>query len=184
AAPLFLFALTAQSPPRSTLFPYTTLFRSVSVPARFFGNLGRFLEDTHPVDTFNEHTGDLLMIPGQRQLVRICLPRVWSQPRGEPFQVHFVGDAQLLQRAQRDEPIEALFCEGMQVVSGRAIRQQVNRSAAVTDKTIQVDPAGQAIWDAIRNTGDDLTTVAVTNQGHVAEIVSLNVTDDVLNVGV
>src|SRR5699024_12880496 len=88
AAPLFLFALTAQSPPRSTLFPYTTLFRSVSVPARFFGNLGIFLEDTHPVDTFNEHTGDLLMIPGQRQLVRIGLPRVWSQPRGERSEEH------------------------------------------------------------------------------------------------
>src|SRR5699024_2059223 len=89
-----------------------------------------------------------------------------------------------LQGAQRDEPIEALFCHGMPVVSSRSVRQQINGSATVTDKTIQVHPTCQATWDAIGDPGDDLSTVAVTDHGHVAEIVRLNVADDVFNAGV
>src|SRR5437764_10939026 len=36
----FFFFLMIRRPPRSTLFPYTTLFRSVSFPGAFAGDIG------------------------------------------------------------------------------------------------------------------------------------------------
>src|ERR1051326_9571720 len=48
-----LFFLIIRRPPRSTLFPYTTLFRSVALPAReirIISGFGRPVDFGHPVD--------------------------------------------------------------------------------------------------------------------------------------
>src|SRR5438874_6285027 len=57
---LFFFFLMIRRPPRSTLFPYTTLFRS---PRAATSDLDRFIEarrrDDHvPADRSEEHTSD------------------------------------------------------------------------------------------------------------------------------
>src|SRR5256885_9268920 len=43
AAQLFFFFLMIRRPPRSTLFPYTTLFRSVEEHAQYLRNAGALL---------------------------------------------------------------------------------------------------------------------------------------------
>src|SRR5258707_4533100 len=59
--PLFLFFfLMIRRPPRSTLFPYTTLFRStISGRTRIPGQPGRFAHSTCPVSRSEEHTSEL-----------------------------------------------------------------------------------------------------------------------------
>src|SRR5437764_15303224 len=66
---LFFFFLMIRRPPRSTLFPYTTLFRSrlrqiglqlqrlLRESSRFFAALSRSLEDVD--DRSEEHTSEL-----------------------------------------------------------------------------------------------------------------------------
>src|SRR5256885_14028976 len=44
---LFFFFLMIRRPPRSTLFPYTTLFRSVLLAARVAAGGGAFVEQRH-----------------------------------------------------------------------------------------------------------------------------------------
>src|SRR3712207_9117736 len=44
------FFLMIRRPPRSTLFPYTTLFRSRGIPPDRFRPLGRVLRNGHPPD--------------------------------------------------------------------------------------------------------------------------------------
>src|SRR5437667_6102803 len=65
----FVF-LTIRPPPRSTLFPYTTLFRSIDATTRHAGSAGhrdqprhaladRTLSDVEPLGRSEEHTSEL-----------------------------------------------------------------------------------------------------------------------------
>src|SRR5256885_3070046 len=80
-------------PPRSTLFPYTTLFRSVSrrlrrmarEAQRSMGDLAHVLEETIECHRSEEHTSELqspcnlvcrLLLEKQNALRRRVLPRV------------------------------------------------------------------------------------------------------------
>src|SRR5256885_9568591 len=70
---LFFFFLMIRRPPRSTLFPYTTLFRSAGTPAEVVDKIGRYAEagatrvylqtlDLHDLDHLSrseEHTSEL-----------------------------------------------------------------------------------------------------------------------------
>src|SRR5574338_1070194 len=56
--PLLFFFLMIRRPPRSTLFPYTTLFRS-GVPARAGLVPARALEQVPPPGRSEEHTSEL-----------------------------------------------------------------------------------------------------------------------------
>src|SRR5436190_4631492 len=59
----FFFFLMIRRPPRSTLFPYTTLFRSIRVPRlrdASIASLGRLRKHTRPrVARSEEHTSEL-----------------------------------------------------------------------------------------------------------------------------
>src|SRR6267378_5017422 len=54
----FFFFLMIRRPPRSTLFPYTTLFRSVGVPGRTCSSYYRCTR-TKNTDRSEEHTSEL-----------------------------------------------------------------------------------------------------------------------------
>src|SRR5215216_7034900 len=54
----FFFFLMIRRPPRSTLFPYTTLFRSL-YEMKVGGQLGLLLGDLHLVQRSEEHTSEL-----------------------------------------------------------------------------------------------------------------------------
>src|SRR5258706_1395102 len=71
---LFFFFLMIRRPPRSTLFPYTTLFRSVPAPSG-----GRLLHraDALPRETLRDHRGD------HRLLVAEGVGRARPTPRSE-----------------------------------------------------------------------------------------------------
>src|SRR5260370_34396601 len=58
---LIFFFLMIRRPPRSTLFPYTTLFRSLHVPAGIFGCIRHFCRPASDADQFRseEHTSEL-----------------------------------------------------------------------------------------------------------------------------
>src|SRR3972149_8096715 len=91
-----VFFLMIRRPRRSTLFPYTTLFRSISFPSRSFapvpvlyiafGVLGLTWARSE------EHTSEL---PSQSNLVcRLLLGQklqVVRQPRGDPTAVSLLG---------------------------------------------------------------------------------------------
>src|SRR5258708_25082683 len=56
----FFFFLMIRRPPRSTLFPYTTLFRSVlSAHDDIFGEIFRYLDRLKPGDTVVQVTENL-----------------------------------------------------------------------------------------------------------------------------
>src|SRR5262250_3513499 len=60
----FFFFLMIRRPPRSTLFPYTTLFRSAAMPASscrlsFVTTRGRTSSGVRPVSRSEEHTSEL-----------------------------------------------------------------------------------------------------------------------------
>src|SRR2546428_5272535 len=55
----FFFFLMIRRPPRSTLFPYTTLFRSADLP--FSGGADGLLEGQ--VDDFTDKAGEVLLVP-------------------------------------------------------------------------------------------------------------------------
>src|SRR5262245_66512609 len=56
---LFFFFLMIRRPPRSTLFPYTTLFRSRSSPRRACGTRITTTSATIPAGRSEEHTSEL-----------------------------------------------------------------------------------------------------------------------------
>src|SRR3712207_7218674 len=60
---LFFFFLMIRRPPRSTLFPYTTLFRSIEVfrrlAAALLGHLGTYMLPQHP-EFRHLPTGDVI----------------------------------------------------------------------------------------------------------------------------
>src|SRR2546428_4240649 len=60
-------------PPRSTLFPYTTLFRSERLPPGLVAALEQAIADYLPVAV--ERLGDLLTDPAARARVRDALKR-------------------------------------------------------------------------------------------------------------
>src|SRR6516164_11650836 len=63
---IFVFFLMIRRPPRSTLFPYTTLFRSrAEVPAGFEPPVG--LQQLHYLPRSEEHTSEL-----QSQFHLVC----------------------------------------------------------------------------------------------------------------
>src|SRR2546425_9009047 len=74
-APFFFFFLMIRRPPRSTLFPYTTLFRSMRVQIaaaqRMLEGLGDFERD------FQDLTGQL------RPLIQACNGGDWPPQRSE-----------------------------------------------------------------------------------------------------
>src|ERR1044071_10024211 len=53
----FFFFLMIRRPPRSTLFPYTTLFRSVLMKSKWPGQPGHFVSGSR--DRSEEHTSEL-----------------------------------------------------------------------------------------------------------------------------
>src|SRR5256885_15833646 len=63
---LFFFFLMIRRPPRSTLFPYTTLFRSLPPPAARLrarqadpAPIRRLGDERHPAERSEEHTSEL-----------------------------------------------------------------------------------------------------------------------------
>src|SRR5436305_13061784 len=62
----FLFFLIIRRPPRSTLFPYTTLFRShasAAPPCRPSRRTNRWLQAASPIIRSEEHTSELQSRP-------------------------------------------------------------------------------------------------------------------------
>src|SRR6266576_5549919 len=73
----FFFFLMIRRPPRSTLFPYTTLFRSFDSPPDGFGRLHGALRGLH--ERSEEHTSEL---QSRRELVcRLLLEKKKNNTR-------------------------------------------------------------------------------------------------------
>src|SRR2546430_11090675 len=89
---LFFFFLMIRRPPRSTLFPYTTLFRSVSLPCTIlitaFSRTGPFHSGTEASRARSEeHTSEL---QSQSNLVcRLLLEKKKNKP---PLAIHQTAD--------------------------------------------------------------------------------------------
>src|SRR5689334_23951367 len=89
---LFFFFLMIRRPPRSTLFPYTTLFRSLSLPQQRFPGKhrnGRISTDAFTNFKFGErsedHTSEL---QSQFHLVcRLLLEKKKQQPIDQKFKI-------------------------------------------------------------------------------------------------
>src|SRR3989454_12697384 len=82
----FFFFLMIRRPPRSTLFPYTTLFRSVQEPAAEQRLGEELLESREPLD---------LGMPGPHQVVGTVMGRV-ELDRLHPLVVDDLGEAHAL----------------------------------------------------------------------------------------
>src|SRR5690349_23736219 len=65
------FFLMIRRPPRSTLFPYTTLFRSVVVEKRDFDRAGVLLERARREGADDEAAGDERRVRARRHVVAV-----------------------------------------------------------------------------------------------------------------
>src|SRR5436190_14346847 len=102
----FFFFLMIRRPPRSTLFPYTTLFRSLTSPqkrafaAAFFGwmldGFDRSEEHTSELQSHSDLVCRLLL---EKKKSRLYLERRSSQ--STPFQTHISADSQSLLSSHR-----------------------------------------------------------------------------------
>src|SRR3989449_5731066 len=70
---LLFFFLMIRRPPRSTLFPYTTLFRSVPVGAEASAWVTRYLREVRPLHTRRRDSGRLFVNPRGGRLSRQSL---------------------------------------------------------------------------------------------------------------
>src|SRR6202171_3343627 len=105
------FFLMIRRPPRSTLFPYTTLFRSRQGPAIFGNSNVHELGDTH-LSTFEfrseEHTSEL---QSPNNLVcRLLLEKKYSVPRYPFCSVRDIG---ILSRSVEKKLLWILHCCGL-----------------------------------------------------------------------
>src|SRR5271163_5162475 len=78
----FFFFLMIRRPPRSTLFPYTTLFRSKTPCSKFDSKLCSFLGVTESTARSEEHTSEL---QSRSDLVcRLLLEKKKNTPHSRP----------------------------------------------------------------------------------------------------
>src|SRR5256885_8719436 len=97
----FFFFLMIRRPPRSTLFPYTTLFRSISPPAATTGprNCGRA---TAPLMRSEEHTSEL-----QSPCNLVCRLLLEKKKKSRQTESENVWAVARIERSQQQDPYSA-----------------------------------------------------------------------------
>src|SRR2546429_5263320 len=101
---LFFFFLMIRRPPRSTLFPYTTLFRSIRCAAGSRNRWPRTSSRPQSSDRSEEHTSEL-----QSRLHLVCRLLLEKKKKNIYRHLHHINSYEYLSRAQYAETIGAHY---------------------------------------------------------------------------